>query len=109
MAPLAEPALAQADELLHHRQHRIADELGLGLEPRHVELLGVAVAANLLGRLARDDAEPRLDARQRRLDVEIALHAVLVGEHAPHRRGAEDVAEDGRIEGGCGHGLASLA
>ncbi len=31
MAPLAEPVAAERDELLHHRQHRIADALGLAL------------------------------------------------------------------------------
>ncbi len=31
--------------------------------------------------LLRDDAEPALHARQRRLDLEIAGGAVLVGEH----------------------------
>src|ERR1700728_3115622 len=45
--------------------------------------------------LLRDDAEPRLHPRQRRLEAEIFLHAVRVGEHAPHRLGGEDVAEYG--------------
>ena len=36
----------------------------------------------------------RLGARQRRLDVEIFLDAVFVGEDAPHRLGGKDVAED---------------
>jgi hypothetical protein len=43
--------------------------------------------------------------RQRRLDVEIFLHAVLVGENPPHRLGGKDVAEDGGVDGSRGHCL----
>ena len=103
MAPLAKPALAQRHELLHHRQHRIADALGLGFQFRDVEAVGTAVAHDLGGGRLGNDAKPRLHAGQRRLDVEIELHAALVGEDAPHRLGAEDVAEDSGVEGGCGH------
>ena len=39
MAPFAEAVAAQADELLHHRQHRIADPLGLRLQLGEVEFL----------------------------------------------------------------------
>ena len=53
---------------------------------------------DFLGRLFRDDAEPRLRPRQRGLEVEIFLHAVLVGEHPPHRLGGEDVAEYGGVD-----------
>ena len=52
MAPFAEPVAAQRDQLLHHRQHRIADPLGLGLQQREIELVGVAVTADLVGGLA---------------------------------------------------------
>ncbi len=38
MAPFAEPVAAQRDELLHHRQHRIADALGLDLELGEIDL-----------------------------------------------------------------------
>src|ERR1700694_3344330 len=44
-------------------------------------------------RILRDDPEPRLDAGQRRLDVEICLDAIFVGKNAAHRRGGKDVAE----------------
>ena len=36
--------------------------------------------------LLRDDAEPALHPRQRRLDLEIAGDAVFVGEHMAHLR-----------------------
>ena len=98
MAPFAEPVAAQRHELLHHRQHRIADALGLGFQLGEIDLGDVAMPADFLGRLFRDDAEPRLRPRQRRLEVEIFLHAVLVGKNPPHRLGGEDVAENGGID-----------
>ena len=76
MAPFAQPVAAQRDQLLHHRQHRIADALGLRFELGEIDLGDVAVPADFLAGLFRDDAEPRLRPRQRRLEVEIFLHAV---------------------------------
>jgi hypothetical protein len=58
---------------------------------------------DLARRVLRNDAEPRLGARQRGLEIEVLLHAVLVGEHPPHRRGREDVAEDDGIDNGRRH------
>ena len=103
MRPFAEPVLAQLDELLHHRQHRIADALGRFLEFGHVDLAGVAMAHDLGGGVFRDDAEPALRARQRRLEVEIFLHAIFVRPHLAHRRRGENVAKHRGIEDGRGH------
>src|SRR5262249_48123560 len=47
--------------------------------------------------------QPRLHARQRRLEVEITLHAILVGENPPHRLGGKNVAKDQGVEGGRRH------
>jgi hypothetical protein len=49
--------------------------------------------ADFLGGFLRDNAEPRLGARQRRFEIEIFLHPILVGKHATHRLGRENVAE----------------
>ena len=46
----------------------------------------------------------RLRARQPGLEVEILLDAVAVGPHLPHGLGAEDVLEDGGVDGAGGHG-----
>jgi hypothetical protein len=94
MAPFAEPVAAFLHELLHHRQNRIADALGLLLQELEIVVPGRAVAANLFRGLFWDDPELRLSAGERRLDVEIALNAALIGKHRPHRRRAEDVAKD---------------
>ena len=108
MAPLAKAVAAHRDELLHDRQHRIADALGLALELGEVELGRDAVPDDFVGRLLRNNAEPCLRARKRSLDVEIVLHAVLVGKYPPHRLGGEDVAEDGGVDQCRGHGRVLL-
>ena len=43
VAPFAEIALAEIDELRHDRQHRVADALGLLLQLLDVELVELAV------------------------------------------------------------------
>ena len=64
---------------------------------------GVAVPADFLGRFFWNDAEPRLRPCQRRFEIEIFLHAVLVGEYPPHGFSREDVAEHGGVDQGRGH------
>ena len=98
VAPFAQALGAFLHDLLHHRQHRIADALGLLLELDEVDVLDLAGAFDLDRRLSRNDAEPRLHPRQRRLELEIELDPPLVGEHAAHRFGGENVAEDDRVE-----------
>ena len=98
MTPLAEAVAAQADELLHHRQDRIPDPLRLGFELAEIDFGHIAMPTDLLGSLFRDDAEPRLPARQRRLEIEILLHAVFVGKDLPHGRRRENVAEHRGID-----------
>ena len=106
VAPFAEAALAELDELRHHRQHRIADALGLLLQLVDVELIDRDVLEDLVAGLLRDDLQPRLRARQPGLEVEILLDAVAVGPHLPHGLGAENVLEDGGVDGAGGHGGA---
>ena len=52
MAPLAEPVAAKRDELLHHRQHRIADARGLHLKLNEIHLAGVAMVNDFFGGIA---------------------------------------------------------
>ena len=79
-----EPVGAHRDDLLHHRQHRIADALGLPLELGEIDVLDLAGALDLVRGLRRNDAEPRLDARERRLEFEIERDAPS----RPRTRGA---------------------
>jgi hypothetical protein len=110
MAPFAEPVLAEADELLDHRQHRIADALGLFLQLVEVELIGLAVLEDLVAGVLRNNAETGLRPRQSRLEIQILLDAIDVGEHLPHGLGAEDVAENGGVDHAGGHtkGLSEI-
>ena len=78
MAPFTVPVAAERYQLLHHRQHRIADALGVLLQPDKIDFAGVAMADDFLRGRRRDDAEARLRPRQRRREVEIFLHAVRV-------------------------------
>ena len=104
VAPFAETALAEIDELRDHRQHRIADPLGLLLQLLDVELVELAVLEDFVAGLLRDDAQLGLRAREAGLEVEILLDAVAVRPHLPHGLGAENVAEDGGVDGAGGHG-----
>ena len=103
MAPLAQSVAAQRDELLHDRQHRIADPCGLPFKLNKVDLADIAMVNDFFGGVLRDDAEPRLRPCQRRLEVEVLLHAVFIGKHPPHGLGREDVAEHGGVDCGGGH------
>jgi hypothetical protein len=98
VAVLPQPVAAQRVQLRDDAEHRIADALGLDLELRHVDLVDRAVAHDLVRRRLRDDPEPRLHTGESRLDVQVLLRAVLVRPDAAHRRGAEDVAEDGGVD-----------
>jgi hypothetical protein len=105
VAPFAEPVSRRGDELLHDAEHRVADALRLRLQLRHVDRLEAAVAADLVGRLLRNDAKARLHERQRGLNVEVALHPSFVRENGAHLPGAEDIAEEARIDDGRRHAI----
>ena len=97
----ASPALF--GDLADERQDRIADILGLALEASEIEGFGVlddgrGGPRDRRRRLGRDHAEPGLGAGERGLDLGAAGKKGLVAEHRAHRRGAEHVAEDRRVE-----------
>ena len=104
MAVLAELVLAVGVDLVHHRDDRVADLFGLGLELGPVDLRQLAVADDLVGRMLRDHAQRSLHFRQRAFDVQVLRGAVFVRPDAAHLGVAEHVAEDGRVDDGCGHG-----
>src|SRR5262249_13595926 len=103
MTPFPQPVGAEADDLLHHAENRIADALGLLLEARELDVLDPALSLDLPRRLRRDDAETGLCARKRGLGLEVIAGARLIGKNLPHLRRAEDVAEDRGIERRGGH------
>ncbi len=91
-------------QLVHDRQDRIADEVGLATQQLDIEFGGVGAPGDLVGGGLRNDADPRLGLGERDLDLDIARDQRGVGEDVAHRRGAEGVAEQKRVEnGGSGH------
>ena len=101
-APM-QPAPAVAGplgQLTHQRQDRVADRLGLAPEPVEIERgrVGGDRGGGLrdrLGGVGGHDAEPRLGAGQRRLDLGAAREKRHLAERSAHRFGAEHVAEQG--------------
>ena len=57
----------------HHAQDRVADAFGLRGQLKHVNLVELAMADDLVGSLLRNQAEPTLHLGQLRFDVEVLL------------------------------------
>src|SRR5262249_56578793 len=106
VAPFAETVGAKLDDLLHDTQDRIADALGLLLQAREIDVLDPALAHDLTRGLFGNDAEARLRAGERSLEIETLGGPRLVGKNPPHLRRAEDVAEDDGIERRRGHAFS---
>ena len=84
--------------------HRVADIARTGGKFLGDEVFHARGAGDRLGRIRRDDAEPRLHAGKRRLDVEHALEIRVLVEHRAHRVAAVEGAEDRAVGGVDGHG-----
>ncbi len=78
VAVLSQMIRAGGHELLHHWQDGIADQLRLGLELRHVDDVEGAFGSDFVGGHLWDEAQASLHACQCCLDVEVALHPMLV-------------------------------
>src|SRR6266705_2834283 len=78
VAVLAELIPAKCVELRHHAEHGIADALGLCAQFIHVDLRDIAVADDLVSRLAGNDAKDSLNAGKRLFDFEILRGPVFV-------------------------------
>ena len=95
-------------QLAHQRQDRVADGLGLAPEPVEIERSRVGGDrgggfGDRLGGVGGHDAEPRLGAGQRRLDLGAAREKRQLAERRAHRGGAEHVAEQGGGQDAEGH------
>ena len=89
-------------ELVHQRQDRIADDVGLLAQEVEIRGRHVALRRDLLGRLGRNDAAARLGARQRDLHLDVARDERVVGKDLAHAWGAEGVAEQDGVENSRG-------
>ncbi|MBK1645105.1 hypothetical protein CKO25_10665 [Thiocapsa imhoffii] len=74
-------------------RHRADHLVDLLLEHPEIEPLDHRRSTDLFGRADRDQAEPRLRARQRRLDVQPGAKARLVRKEMAHCRIGEGIAE----------------
>ena len=95
---------AHLHQLVHERQDRVADDVGLVPQEIEVELVDLRAGGDLLGGFGRDHPTACLGACQRHLDLDVARDQGVVGEDLPHARGAERVAEQDAVEDGGGHG-----
>ena len=95
---------AHGHELVHQRQDRVADDVGLLAHVLEVEALDAGFTGDDGGGLGGNHADARLGLGQRDLDVDVALHQRAVGEDLAHRLGAEGVTEQCRVDDGAGGG-----
>jgi hypothetical protein len=89
-------------ELMHERQDRVADDVGLLAQDVEIQGRYIAFRRNFLGRLGGDDTAARLRTRQRDLHLDVARDEGVVGKDLAHAWGAEGVTEQDRVENGRG-------
>ena len=100
-------------DLLHQRQDRIADDIGLAAQQIEVERGNLGPSRDRLRRLRRDHGAARLGLRQRDFDLGVARDQAKIGKHLAHGGRAEGIAEQDGIEDGGrgrerGHGAHRL-
>ena len=95
--------LADGGEAVDQRHDGVADPVHLLAHEFHVDEVRVRPGGNLGCRFFRDDAEPPLDPRQRRLDIQPLLHLPALGKHRPHGVCAEEVPVDPAVDDGDWH------
>ena len=95
--------LAKGGEAVDQRHDGVADPVHLLAHEFHVDEARIRPGRNLGRRVLRDDAEPPLDPRQRRLDIQPLLHLPALGEHGPHGVRAEEVPVDSAVDDGDWH------
>ena len=82
--------------LVHQRQDRIADDVGLVAQGVEIECRHVGARRDLVRGGLGDYAAARLGPRQCDLDLDIARDQREVGKHFAHRRRAEGIAKQNR-------------
>jgi DNA-binding GntR family transcriptional regulator len=96
---------AHLHHLVHERQDRVADDVGLLPHVIEVDAVELRLACDRVGGLDRDHAAARLGAGERDLDLDVALDQRAVGQDLAHAFGAESVAEQDEVDDGAGHGV----
>src|SRR5262249_43650681 len=106
VAPFTETVGAKLDDLLHDAQDRIADSLSLLLQAGEVDVFDPALTHDFARGLFGNDAEARLRAGERGLEIETIGGPRLVGKKTPQLRSAEDVGEKEGNERRRGHAFS---
>ena len=88
--------------LVHQRQDRIADDIGLLAKQVEIQRRDVGPLGDLFGRLCRNHAAACLGFCQRDLDLGVARDQAEIRKHLAHGRRSERVAEQDGIEDGGG-------
>jgi len=94
VAVFAQSVPAVGIDLIDYRDDRVPNLLGLGLEPRPVDLAGLAVPHNLVGRFLGNDAQFALHLGKGALDIQVLGCPVFVAPDMAHLRLTEHVAEN---------------
>ena len=85
-------------DLMHQRQDRIADSVGLTAQQIEIQRRHIGPFRDLLRSVPRNHAAARLGFCQRDLDLGIAGNQAEVRKHLAHRRSAESIAEQDEVE-----------
>lgn len=94
---------AHLDQLMHERQDRIADDIGLFAHVIEIDALNGRLARDHVGGFGGNHAGSRFSLGQRDFDVDIALDQRMIGKQRAHLRGSEGVAKQDGIDHGAGH------
>jgi hypothetical protein len=85
-------------DLMHQRQDRIADNVGLTAQQIEIQRRHIGPFRDLLRGVPRNHATARLGFCQRDLDLGIPGNQAEVRKHLAHRRSAEGIAEQDGVE-----------
>jgi hypothetical protein len=95
---------AHRHELVHQRQDRIADDVGLLAHMIEVDALDFRFAGDDFGGFRRNHAHAGLRLGQCDFRIDVTLDQRTVGEQLPHLLRAERVAEQDGVDDRAGHG-----
>ena len=98
MGIFAGAIIAEGNDMMYHWEDRLADDIGFAIDGLEFEQGRIGLCGDLIGRPIRNDAKARLNPRQRRLDVEIALDRGGLGKDVAHGGSAEQILEQAGVD-----------
>ena len=107
MGVFPKPVGHDGDDLLDHRQDRIADDLDAFLQALEIHILENRIRDDRVRRFLGDHPQAALHSGHGPLDLEIAADRGAVGKDGAHLLGAEEVLEEDGFMCGRWHGVRS--